>query len=85
VGTFSEQRLERKKGWQRAGDKPPEIGQIAVHKAHLLMWATSKVKQCCKIEKQSANHHNTLTSGSWLTELWSCPRERGWGKEKSPQ
>jgi hypothetical protein len=54
--TFSKQRLERQKGWQRAGDKMlPEIGQVVVHKTHLMsQWATSKVKWCCKIEKQSA-------------------------------
>jgi hypothetical protein len=34
---YSKQRLERQMGLQRAGDKPlPEIGQIVVHKAHLL-------------------------------------------------
>jgi hypothetical protein len=37
VGTFSKQKLERQKGQQWVGDKPlPEIGQIVVHKAHLL-------------------------------------------------
>jgi hypothetical protein len=37
TGTFSKQRLERQKGWQWEGDKPlPEIGQMVVHKAHLL-------------------------------------------------
>jgi ACR3 family arsenite efflux pump ArsB len=37
MGTFSKQRLERQKGQQWAGDKMmPEIGQIAVYKAHLL-------------------------------------------------
>jgi hypothetical protein len=36
-GTFIKQRLERQEGQQQVGDKlPPEIGQIAVHKAHLL-------------------------------------------------
>jgi hypothetical protein len=63
-----------------------KIGQVVVQKAHLLsQWATSKVKQPCKIEKQTANHHNTLTAGSQLTDHWPCPRERGWGKETSPQ
>jgi hypothetical protein len=34
--TFSKQRLERQKGQQWVGDKPLlEIGQIAIHKAHL--------------------------------------------------
>jgi hypothetical protein len=86
TGTFSKQRLKRQKGWQRAGDKPlPEIGQIAVHKAHLLShWATFKVKQHFKIEKQLANQHNTLTAGSWLTDFWPCPKERGWGKKEPP-
>jgi hypothetical protein len=86
-GIFSKQRLERQKGWHQTGDKLlPEIGQVVVHKAHFLsQWATSKVKWCCKIEKQSANHHNMLTAGSQLTDLWPCPRERGQGKETSPQ
>jgi hypothetical protein len=35
------------------GDKPlSEIGQVVVHKTHLLsQWATSKVKWQCKIKK----------------------------------
>jgi hypothetical protein len=86
MGTFSKQRLEKQKGQQWVGDKPlPEIGQIEVHKAHLLsQWATSKVKQHCKIEKQSANQHKMLTAGSWLRDLWLCPTERDWGKEIIP-
>jgi hypothetical protein len=37
VGTFSKKRLERQKGHQQMGDKPlPEIGQVAVCRAHLL-------------------------------------------------
>jgi hypothetical protein len=78
--------LERQKGQQRVGDKMlPEIGQVAVHKAHFLsQWATSKVKWCCKIEKQSANHHNMLTAGSHLMDLWPCPRERGEAKKQAP-
>jgi hypothetical protein len=85
--TFSKQMLERQKGWQQAGDKPlSEIEQVAVHKAHLLsQWATCKVKWHCKIEKQSANYHNTLIAGGWLMNHWPCPREREWGKETSPQ
>jgi hypothetical protein len=46
--------------------------------------STPKVKWHCKIEKQSANHHNMLTAGSWLTDLWPCPRERRWGKKQAP-
>jgi hypothetical protein len=78
VGTFSKQRLQRQKGSEQVGDKPlPEIGQIEVHKAHVLnQWATSKVKQLCKIEKQSTNQHNMLTAGGWQTILWPCSRER---------
>jgi hypothetical protein len=35
--TLSKQKLERQKGQQWAGDKLlPEIGQVVVHKAHLL-------------------------------------------------
>jgi hypothetical protein len=35
--TFNKQKLERQKGLQWASDKPlPEIGQVVVHKAHLL-------------------------------------------------
>jgi hypothetical protein len=85
--TFSKQKLERQKGWQQAGDKLlPEIGQVVVHKAHLLrQWARYKVKQCCKLEKQSSNHHNMLMAGRQLTDFWPCPRERGQGKETSPQ
>jgi hypothetical protein len=64
----------------------PEIEQTVVHKAHLLsLWATSKVKQLCKIEKQSANQHKTLTKERQLTDFWPCPRERVQGKETSPQ
>jgi hypothetical protein len=75
--TFSKQRLERQKGWQLAGDKPlPEIEQVAVHKDHLLsQWATSKIKEHCKIEKQSANHHNTLTAGGQL--MGHLPQRKG--------
>jgi hypothetical protein len=53
------------------GDKLlPEIRQIVAHKVHILsQLATSKVKRCCKIEKQSANQHNTLTAGSGLMDL----------------
>jgi hypothetical protein len=85
--SFRKQRLERQKGQQWAGDKSlHEIGEVAVHKAHLLShWETSKVKWHCKIEKQSANHHNTLTAWGQLTDHWPCPRERLWGKETSPQ
>jgi hypothetical protein len=87
MGTFNKQRPKRQKGWQQTGDKPlPETEQVAVHKAHLLSQrAMSKVKRCCKIEKQSANHHNTLTAGSRLKDLWPCPRENRQGKETSPQ
>jgi hypothetical protein len=74
-------------GRQWVGDKLlPEIWQIVDHKSHLLsQWATSKVKQCCKIEKQSANQHNMLTAESQLTDCWPCPRERVHSKETSPQ
>jgi hypothetical protein len=46
-----------KRGQQKVGDKPLfKIRQMEVHKAHLLsQGATSKVKQHCKVEKQSAN------------------------------
>jgi hypothetical protein len=52
------------------GDKPlPEIGQVVVHKDHLLsQWITPKVKWYCKIEKQKANYLNTLTAGGQLTD-----------------
>jgi hypothetical protein len=45
--------LERQKGQQQMSDKLlPEIGQISVHRAHLLsQGAASKVKEHCKIEK----------------------------------
>jgi hypothetical protein len=51
------------------GDKPlPEVGQVADHKAHLLsQWATPKVKQFCKIEKQTVTHSNMLRAGGWVT------------------
>jgi hypothetical protein len=43
--TFSKQRLERQKGQQWAGDKPLlEIGQIVLHKAHLLTNNIAKLK-----------------------------------------
>jgi hypothetical protein len=65
-------------------DSLPQL--VVVHKAHLLnKWTISKVKRPCKIEKQIANHHNTLTAGGQLTDHWPCPRERVWGKEASPQ
>jgi hypothetical protein len=85
--TFSKQRLERQKGWKQVGDKLlPDIGQVVLCKVHLQnQWATSKVQQHCKIEKQTANHHNRLTGGGQLTDHWLCPRERGWGKGTSPQ
>jgi hypothetical protein len=85
--TLSKQRLERQKGQQQAGNKPlSEIGQVAVHKAQLLsQWGTYKVKWHCKIEKQSANHHNTLTTGGRLMDHWTCPRERRRNKETSHQ
>jgi hypothetical protein len=71
--TFSKQRLEGQKCQQRAGDKPLcEIEQIAVHKVHLLsQWATSKVKQCGKIEKKTVNQHNTQTAGAgrWISDF----------------
>jgi hypothetical protein len=83
--TYSKKRLKSQKGWQRAGDKPrPEIGQGAVHKAHLLsQWVTSKVKQHCKIEKQSANHHNTLAAWArcWFTDL--APEKEGEAKKQA--
>jgi hypothetical protein len=52
------------------GDKPlPEVGQVAVHKAHLLSQsATLNVKWLCKIEKQTANQHNMLTARGWLMD-----------------
>jgi hypothetical protein len=61
--------LERQKGQQWAGDKLlPEIGQVAVHKVQLLsQQGTSKVKQHCKIEKQSANHQNMVMADGSLT------------------
>jgi hypothetical protein len=79
--------LERQEGWWRVGDKPlPEIGQVLVYRAHLLsQWATFKVQQYWKTEKQSANLHNMLTERGQLTDHWQYPRERGWGKETSPQ
>jgi hypothetical protein len=84
--------LSVNKGWRdrRANSRQVTshclIGQVVVHKTHLLsQWATSKVRQHCKIEKQSANHHSMLTSGGRLTDHWPCPRERGQGKETSPQ
>jgi hypothetical protein len=78
VQTFSKQKLERQKGQKQACDKLMfEMGQLAVHKAHLLsQQTTSKVKWHCKIEKQSANHHNKLTAGGWVMDCWPCPRER---------
>jgi hypothetical protein len=86
VQTFSKQRLERQKGWLQVGDKLlPEIGQIAVHKAHLLsQWATSKVKRCCKMEKPSANHHNTLTAGSHDRSLTLPQRKRVRQRNRPP-
>jgi hypothetical protein len=79
--------LEMQEGEQQAGDKPlSEVGQVADHKAHLSShWATTKVKWSCKIEEQSANHHNMLTAGGWLIDHWPCPRESGQGKETSSQ
>jgi hypothetical protein len=70
VQILSKQSLERQKGRQQVGDKPlPEIGQVVVHKAHLLSQkATSKVNQHCKIEKQSASHHNTLIAEGQLMD-----------------
>jgi hypothetical protein len=84
--TFSKQRLERQKGWQQEGDKLlPEIGQVAIHKDHLLsQWATSKVKWHCKIEKYSANHHNTLTAGGQLTDHWPCFGKGDEAKKQAP-
>jgi hypothetical protein len=79
-------RTRTQKGLQWASDKPlPETGQVAVHKAHLpSQWATPKVKQHCKIEKQSANHHNTLTTGAgwWITHL--APEKGGKAKKQTP-
>jgi hypothetical protein len=87
--TFNKQRPERQEGQQWTGDKPlPKIEQVAVHKTHILsQWATLKIKQHCKNEKQSANNHNTLTAGAGgqLTDHWPCPKERERGKETSPQ
>jgi hypothetical protein len=83
--TYSKQRLKSQKGWQWAGDKPlPEIEQVVVHKAHLLShWATSKVKRCYKIEKQSANLHNTLAARAhWgITDL--APEKGGKAKKQA--
>jgi hypothetical protein len=83
---FHNQKLERQEGWKWTSDKLlPEIGQVAVHKVHLLsQWATSKVKQHCKIEKQSANHHNTLTAGGRLMDHWLFPEKRGEAKKQAP-
>jgi uncharacterized protein YqcC (DUF446 family) len=81
---FSRQSLERQKGWQWVGDKLlPELGQVVVHKAHLLsQWA---IKQYCKTEKQTANHHNTLIEGGWLTHHWPLPqRKRARQRNKLP-
>jgi hypothetical protein len=47
----------------------------------LISWASDKHPK----SNNTANHHNTLTAGSWLTDHWPCPRERGQGKETSPQ
>jgi hypothetical protein len=47
--------------------------------------SNTKVKWYCKIENQSANHHNMLTAGGQLMDHWPCPRQRGWGKETKPQ
>jgi hypothetical protein len=54
--------------------KQTDRGQVK--SCRLSQWATSKVKLCCKIEKQSENQHSMLTAESWLTDLWPCPRER---------
>jgi hypothetical protein len=53
------------------GDKPlPETGQVADHKAHLLSQSQiQKFKNSkSKFKKQTANHHNKLTAGEWLTD-----------------
>jgi hypothetical protein len=46
------------------GNKPlSEAGQVVDHRVHLLsQWATPKAKLSHKTEKQTANHHNTLTA-----------------------
>jgi hypothetical protein len=46
MGTFSKPRLERQKSPQQMGKLLSEVGQIVVHKAHLLSQC-AKVKQHC--------------------------------------
>jgi hypothetical protein len=46
--------------------------------------AAPKIKLPCKIEKQTANCHNTLTAGGTDGSL-TLPQRKGWGKEISPQ
>jgi hypothetical protein len=62
--------FERQDGRQQEGDKPlPEVGQVVDHKTHLLRQrATPKIKLLCKIEKETANHHNILTEGGHLKD-----------------
>jgi hypothetical protein len=66
--TISKHMLERHEGQKQVGNKPlPEAGQVVDHKDHLLsQLAAPKVKLLCKIEKQTANHHNMLIVGGWL-------------------
>jgi hypothetical protein len=81
-------RIAGKAGGSTAGGNRllPEVGQVADHRAHLLsQWAAPKVRQLCKVEEQTANHHKMLTEGGWLKDHWPCLRERGQGKETNPQ
>jgi hypothetical protein len=78
--------MARKPGRPRGGsDKPlPEVRQVVDYKAHLLSrWETPKVKGFCKIEKQTVNHHNTLTAGVnwWITDL--APEKGGEPKSQA--
>jgi hypothetical protein len=77
--------LERQKGRQWADDKSmPEIGHIAVHKAHLFsQWATPKVKQCCKIEKQQTSITRwQQRAGWWISDL--APEKGHKAKKQAP-
>jgi homospermidine synthase len=77
---------KHRKGWEQADDKLLcKAGQEVDHRDHLLsQWATPKTKLPHKTKKQTANHHNTWT-GRGLMEHWTCPWEKGWGKEINPQ
>jgi hypothetical protein len=86
VQTLSKQTLERQKGEELVGDKPlPKAGQVVDHRA--IFWA-------CELHPKS-NCPTKLKNKQWtvithwqqrgLIEHWNCLREKGWGKEISPQ